>query len=237
MQEEKIVATLGTGESPVMESELRESAKGVQQRALSFTITNDEEYRAASDFARDAATTEKNITEYWKPIKDGARNHLDLLRSREKDMLGPVADAKEIMRQKLSAYQTEIRNRQRMEEEARRAALEEEARQRLKEAETLEASGKRDEAASALVEAEVAEQAAAFPAQTVSTPRAEGTHTRKGYEVVVTDESKVPVSFNGAVFRPVDLAAIKRYVKATGGNVEIPGVSIKETHDVVIRRR
>ncbi len=60
-----------------------------------------------------------------------------------------------------------------------------------------------------------------------------GLSYRTDYDVEVIDIEKVPCKVANVVVRPVDVAALRRLAKATGGGVEIPGVRITKVKTVV----
>ena len=62
-----------------------------------------------------------------------------------------------------------------------------------------------------------------------------GTHLRETWDVVITDESKVPVTWNNHVIRTIDISALKEIAKFTDGKADIEGVRFYKRQTVVIR--
>lgn len=62
-----------------------------------------------------------------------------------------------------------------------------------------------------------------------------GISSQDDYIVTITDESLVPVTLNGIILRKIDEGAIKRLVKLTKGNIDIPGIKIEKTKIVSVR--
>ena len=82
-----------------------------------------------------------------------------------------------------------------------------------------------------MAEAEVYDQYAGTVSVKAQKPKVTGISTSKTWKIKSIDASKVPISFNGVELRPVDTAAVLRLVKASKGQISIPGVEIME--DVV----
>ena len=63
-----------------------------------------------------------------------------------------------------------------------------------------------------------------------------GVSVKKDWEIESVDPALVPISISGYEIRPVDLKAALRLVRTTNGMIQIPGIKIKETSVVSIRK-
>ncbi len=70
----------------------------------------------------------------------------------------------------------------------------------------------------------------------VAPPKAQGVSQSKDWEVVSIDGAQVPITFNGMELRPVDDKAVIRLIRASKGQIQIPGVTYRETIKTSIRR-
>ena len=238
-------------------TQLQEESRDVVAQAQAVIISDKESYEKAQLFANSLKSVEKKIKAFWAEPKQKAYEAHKAITDQEKAMLDPVKTAIKELNDKSSAYVMECeRKRKAAEKEAQRKA-EEEKRKKEEEAERLRAEAERLHAeaekaaadgnieaadAALMAEAETLEasqeaavQAEAFENAAVTlkveadTPKVDGVSYRKDWKVSVTKEDDVPVSFMGAVLRPVDLAKVKELVKLQQGKIEIPGIAVKET--------
>ena len=151
-------------------------------------------------------------------------------------MLQPLSNAEKILKQTMSSYIAEQERIRREAEEAARRAAQAEADRKLQEAIALEAQGKSDAADAAVEEAEIMDQMSNVVSVAAEKPKAEGVSTKKDWEIESIDSSKVPVLVAGVEIRPVDRSAVMRLIRATKGQVHIPGVVYKEVAKVAFRK-
>jgi hypothetical protein len=83
-----------------------------------MVIINDPDYKKADDLISDTATMAKAIKDYWKPRKDAARKSWELNCDSEKEMLKPVLDGIEFLKEEMKGYRAE---RERLEKERQEA--------------------------------------------------------------------------------------------------------------------
>lgn len=209
----------------------------IEQDAKQLSITTDEEYEQAADFAKTIASRKKIVTDYFAPMKKAAHDAHKQVCDRENQLLEPLKTAETMCKNAMRLYMAKKQEEARRREAEMRRLAEEEAKRQLEEAQKLEDEGKKEEADHALSQAVVAEQLGSSAFVSSDAPKVKGVSHSRDWEIVSIDESLVPVAVSGAVIRPVDQAAIKRLIKATGGTITIPGVQYRETVNLSISSR
>lgn len=209
----------------------------IATEAKSLSISNDEEYEQAADFAKTIAARKKIVTDYFAPMKKAAHDAHKQVCDRENQLLEPLKSAERMCKGAMTQYMMKKQEEARRREAEIKRLAEEEAKRQLEEAQKLEAAGKKEEADSALSQAVVAEQLGTTAFVNGDAPKVKGVSHSKDWEIVSIDDSKVPIAISGAVIRPVDQAAIKRLIKATDGKIMIPGVEFRETLNLSISSR
>lgn len=233
--DERIVAVMPSPQEVVdskrdsIQTEIATIANQVQQ----MVITTPDEYEAAAEMGQEIKRKTKMVKELFQPIKEAANKAHKAACEQERRMLDPLNAAEKAIKSGMNTYIMEQeRKRRQMEEEARRQR-ELEERRLLETAITEEEKGNNQQADQVLEEALVM---AETPVAVVeATPKVKGVSTRTDWEIESIDEAQVPVSLQGVVIRPVDRGAIMRLVRASKGQISIPGVKIKETKTTVLR--
>ena len=133
-------------------------------------------------------------------------------------------------------YVMEQERKRREEEERLKRLAEEEAEKKLQEAMELEASGQADAAEAALMEADIVDSASRSVVVEAPKIKADGASSSIDWEITVVDNSKVPVDFNGICIRPVDTKAIIRLIRASKGQIQIPGIQYKSVAKLSFRK-
>lgn len=206
----------------------------VVTRAVALEVTDDAGYMVAAEFLVDEiAPAIAAITEGCEPVVSAAHKAHKAACDQRKKLLDPLKAAERMLKEKMGTYQTEKLRRQREEQErlAREAAaLEEDAR--ILEAVELERVGQ-NEQAEKMISGEIpVDNVAPPPAPTTKLATASGMRTGKDWEVTITDERLVFQGIaDGKIPRAaakLDPAAIKRLVKAADGEVDYPGVYVRE---------
>lgn len=128
------------------ERALEQKALTLPEQVKGIAITNQPTYELAAAKLLDVAAMRREITEYHKPLKQKAHEAHKAICDAEARMLAPVAQAEQILKRGIAAYETEQRHK--AEEERRR--LEEEERRRREE--EIEAAAQQAEAEGASVE-------------------------------------------------------------------------------------
>lgn len=223
--------------APAEEQALTQEVTDLEFQAEALAVTTDEEYQQAAEFGKAIKQKAAVVTEFFKPMKDSAYQAHKAICDREKTMLAPLKNAEAIVKKTMGVYVTEQERKRREQEEALRRAAEAERERLLKEAAEKEKAGDADGTEELLAEAVVMDEATTFSAPTRSAPKVAGVSTAKDWEIVEINERAVPVSVAGAVIRPVDKAAVMRLIRATKGQVQIPGIVYKEVAKMSFSRR
>lgn len=217
------------------EEKLGSQVSVIEQQAMSVTITDEASYQAASELVINIKATAKQVTDYWEPMRVSAKKTYDDILAKKKEMLSPLESSERIIKGKIAGFLE-------AEEAKTRAAAEEAKRQAKKEseaklAEAVEAAENGDTAAAeyAMMEAEVMDDAANSSPVAYQKPKAEGVSYSRSWEITEVDDKQVPVKLNGMTLRPVDTKAILALIKASKGEIEIPGIKFKETKTISVR--
>ena len=227
--QEIVTAVIGNSQKVEGEAELSKAVTEIEFQAEAIIIHTEDDYRSAGEFGRLLKKKSAEVTEFFAPMKKAAHDAHKQICDREKQMLSSLVNAEKIVKKVMGAWALEQERKKKEEEERLRKLAEEEANRLLEQAIVEEASGNQDAAASAIMNAQVIEQAGKSIVLDVAKPKVDGVSVSTDWEIESIDESLVPVSIAGMVIRPVDEGAIKRLIKASKGKVEIPGVKYKET--------
>jgi len=218
------------------ELSLSKAVSEIEFQAGAITIDTDEEYERAAEFGRMLKQRTSDVKEFWKPMKDAAhRAHAEIC-SKEKAMLLPLTNAEKILKQTMGSYVAEQERKRREAEEAARRAAQLEAEKKMAEAIALEEQGNSEAAAVAIEEAEIMDGAASAVAVAPSKPKAAGVSSSKDWEITGVNAAEVPVMFAGVEIRPVDKAAVMRLIRASKGQIQIPGIAYKEVAKIAFRK-
>lgn len=211
------------------EEQMGQEVSRIEQAANAVVITNDADYEKAGALLTGIKTQQKTVKDFFEPMRKTTKAAYDSVLSRRKDMTDPLDKAEKVIKAKMGNYQQEAERRRREHEEKLRRAAETEREKAFDAAVAAEASGDALGAEMAMMEAEVMDDAAAVVTVHVAAPKAKGVSTRVGYEITGIDMDKVPVSVAGMVIRPVDEKAVMAIIKASKGQIQIPGITYKET--------
>ena len=230
MKKETMVATVPQAEI-VDEQQLSRDVTDIEFQAESLVIQNDEDYVFAVEFRKMLKKKASQVTTFFKPMKDSAYQAHKAVCDRERAMLTPLR--KYLLR--ISSIDRLERKRREAEEAARRAA-EAERERKIQEAATLEAAGDADGAEAAFEEAAIMDDAASYAVvPAAATPKVSGVSTSKDWEIVEIDPKAVPLAVAGIELRPVDQAAVMRLIRASKGQIEIPGITYRQVAKMSFR--
>ena len=208
-----------------------------EHQAADVVIKSDADFSTAGDFAAEIKRMQKKVTDYWEPIRESTYKAYQDVLTHKKEMLKPLEKAEKILKNKMSAYYDE-KERQRKElEEKQRKLVEEETERKLEEAVQANISGDLAAEEAALQEAEYMEMLARTSTVIQQAPSSKNISAKRAWEIVSIDESVVPVDVAGFVIRPVDAKAVMNLIKATKGQIKIPGVVFKETSTISIKTK
>lgn len=237
-QDEVVVATLSQeGEDrSLAEVEMGREVSAVEVQASQITIASQSDYENAASFGKYIKQKSQQITDFFAPMKKAAHEAHQNICSREREMLAPLIAAEKIVKGAMGDYIME-QERKRLEEEERlRKLAQEEADNKLREAMELEASGQADAAETALMEADIADSASRGVVVEPQKIKADGASHSIDWVITAVDNGKVPVDFNGICIRPVDEKAILKLIKASKGQIKIPGIAYKAVPKISLRK-
>lgn len=215
------------------EQQLHEIALQVREHATGLKIMTQEDYQAAGEFLKQIKSNIKTINGFFAEMKANAYAAWKAICDKENSFVKPMQEAEAKVKKEMAAYISEQERIQREKEAELRKQQEELARKQAEAAAALEKEGKTDEANAVLNMAIQVENL--NPVIETAKPKIDGVSYQIDWIVEIIDESQVPVTVVGAVIRPIDLAAVKKLVKATGGKINIPGIKITETKQMKVR--
>ncbi len=216
-----------------IEERLSKEVTSIEAQANEIVIRNDDDYAFAGQVTRNVKAAQKKVEDYWEPMRKSTYEAYKAVTDHKKEMLDPLKNAETILKRKIGVYQMEQERKRREEEERLRKLAEEEANRKLEEAVKAEANGDLESAEYAMAEAEALDSMSVNVQ--MEKPKVSGVSTTKTWEIVDINPKDVPISIAGVEIRPVDRAAILRLIKATKGQIAIPGVKYKETVSVAVR--
>lgn len=226
-------------ETVLMNPEEQQIVSGVRELANKVNkviIHTQEDYLSAVEFVREIKTRTATVKSFFKPLKDAAHLAHKQICDRENEVVKPLDFAEKTLKGKMSEWTAEQeRIRQEKEEEARKQAKEE-ADRLFAQAGEAEANNDAISAEMLLQTATMVDDAASNIVVESAAKKVDGVSYVTDYEIVVKDTTKVPTDINGVCIRPVDVAAIKKLVKLTKGNVKIDGIEIREVKNVRVGR-
>lgn len=232
-----VLDTVGTEQlatRPPEEAKLDREVSLIEQRASSVVITSDVDFAAAGEMTKQVKEMQKQVTDYWEPMRKSTYDAYTAVNQHKKEMLDPLAKAEKILKTKMSDYSKEQERIRREQEEARRRAAQEEFERKMAEATEAEANGDALGAEMAMAEAEVAEGIVVGNVQ-AQPPKVKGVTQTKTWKITGIDKAKVPVEFAGMELRPVDEKLVLQLIKASKGKIAIPGVTYEEDLIIGIR--
>lgn len=231
------IATKGSN-ALVLDTSKEENALGTQATALerqvdAMVVSNDVGYAAAAELLKRVKKAQTAVKNYWEPLRKSAKAAYDAVVEKKKNMLDPIEKAEKVLKSKMGEYAMELERRQREEALRQQAEAKAEAERLLNEAVEAETNGDDAGVESALTVVEVYEDVAAMSSTVKATkPKASGISLQKTWKITGVDPEKVPISFNGTEIRPVDTAAVLRLIKASKGQISIPGIEFAEDYSV-----
>lgn len=232
------IATVGSNALVLDTSEeksLASNASSVETQVRSLKVENDIGYTAAAELLKRVKSVQKKVKEYWEPLRKSAKAAYDSVLEKKKAMTEPLDNAEQILKRKMSDYTLEQERIQREREAQLRKEAQAEADRKLEAALQMEAEGDEIGAEYAMAEAEVYDSYAGSAISSTVKPKAAGISMQKTWKIRSIDPGKVPISFNGVEIRPVDEAAVLRLIKASKGQIIIPGITFAEDYTVAAR--
>ena len=217
---------------------VKAEAAGIVQWAQQLTVTSAHDCQAVVATLAKLKEIRRRWTEYWKPLKEQARQAWQSIVAREKEGTDLCDEAERIAKQKVLAWQME--QRRRAEEEQRRLQAEAEERARrererlLRKAERLKTPEKKEQKlaeAAAVVVPEVKVEAPATP---------QGATLRSQWRAELVDmaaliEAAKPGTV-AASFLAFDQKRADAFARSTKGQVPVPGVRFVEEKVLAVQK-
>ena len=221
------------------ESKLGKEVSLIEQRAEAVVVASGADFEGAGLFLKQIKQAQKQVKDYWEPLRVSAKKSYDEVLAHRKEMIEPLEKAEKIVKDKVNEYSAEQEHKRREQEEAMRRLAQAEIDRHLNEAAEAEANGDAVGAEYAMAEAEMMEGVSIAGGVQHQTPKVKGISQSKTWEICESecDWSKVPVSLIGIELRPVDKAAVLRLIKMSKGQVEIPGIKFRETYTTSVSTR
>jgi len=202
-------------------------------QAKAMTITSQQDYNNAAEVCKDIKAKIKQIEDYWKDLKDKAYKAWKDICAKEKELLDPYTKAETDIKVKMTAFQ-----RQKMEEE--RLLREEQERFRREEAERLMKAAEEAQQEGMAEHADyLVEEAAKVEVMKFEQPKQEktaGTAVKKVWKARIVNEELVPAYAKGMCIRKVDEAMLNKLAGLVKGKSDIPGVEFYEDVSIAVSR-
>lgn len=227
-KDENVVAVIGEEVQTENELELSNENQTISTKAQSIVVKTPEDYEGAAEFAKELKKQANKVVAFFKPMKEAANRAHQQVCDREKQMLKPLTAAQSEVKTAMGAYLQEQERIRREQEEAARKLAEEEAQKKLEDAAKAESAGDTEAAKAAFMDAEIIDTAGASLVVQSAAPKVKGISTSKDWEITGIDTVRVPAVVAGMEIRPVDKAAVMRLIRATKGQITIPGIQYKE---------
>ena len=216
------------------QKELDNEVSIYEKKANEIEIVSDEDFTNAGELTKQVKALQKKAEEYWEPMRTATYDAYQAVLKHKKEMVDPMKKAEKTLKDKMSTFSIEQEKKRKAQEEELRRQAQEEAEKNLAEALEAEKNGDATAAEYAMAEAEVMSDVAANTT-IPEAPKVKGVSKTKSWEITSIDSGIVPTSVAGVEIRPVDEAAVMRLIKASKGQVEIPGVTYKETYSISVR--
>lgn len=227
--------------APLAEGVAVELAREYGERAQGLTVESAETLEDASALLRELADLKKSIETARKALKDPVHQGGKNIDSIFAKLSGPVVDADQQVRRKVSAYMAEQERIRRQQE--REALAEAERLRKLAAAEAAKEARKagadKEEVAAVKAEAMAAPVAVALPA--TAAPKVAGVSGRKTWKAKVTNERKfveaclAGTGGAGLFLLSINAAKLNALARTHDGNLAIPGVTVEEEHGLAVR--
>lgn len=217
------------------EEKLGREVSMIEQSAMDVMILDDNDYVMAVEVTKTVKQAQKKVKDYWEPLRISAKKTYDDVLSHKKEMMTPLEKAEAILKRKMADYDMKKELERREAEEKMKMLAQQEVDRKLEEAALAESAGDTVAAEYAMAAAEMMDGLTAVAPVKTEAVKAKGVTRKRSWEITSIDSSKVPIEIAGAVIRPVDEKAIMALIKATKGEIKIPGVEYKATVNVSVR--
>jgi len=215
------------------EHEQQQQALTITQKVQAFTVKTQQDYDNATEVCKDIKAKINKAEEEWKPLKAKAHEAWKALCAKENEMLDKFRQAEKIIKDKMTTFQRQLMEEQRIQREEQERFRKEEADRLMKAAEEAQQEGMVEHADYLVEEAAKAEVMRFEPIKQVKTA---GTATRIVWKARVTNDAIVPAYANGMCIRKVDEAVLNKLAGLVKGKSDIPGVEFYEDVSIAVSR-
>lgn len=207
----------------------------IVEQSKGITISNEKDLQSATDFTKNIKQAMKKVNDFFEPIKKSAYATWKGITAKESEVLKPLEEAEKIVKGAMIVFINKQKEEALKREAELRKQQEAERQKQIEEARQKEAEGKTEEANEIIEKTIQQEEIDDTLVVGFEKPKADGMITKIDYEVIITDENKVPAYFNGICLREVNTSLIKKLAIQSKGKVQIEGITIKETSNISIR--
>ena len=123
------------------ESKLGNEVSLIEQRAEAVVVASGADFEDAGLFLKQIKQAQKQVKDYWEPLRVSAKKSYDEVLTHRKEMIEPLEKAEKIVKTKVNEYSAEQERKRREQEEAMRRLAQAEIDRHLNEAAEAEANG------------------------------------------------------------------------------------------------
>ena len=102
------------------ESKLGKEVSLIEQRAEAVVVASRADFEDAGLFLKQIKQAQKQVKDYWEPLRVSAKKSYDEVLAHRKEMIEPLEKAEKIVKAKVNEYSTEQERKRREQEEAMR---------------------------------------------------------------------------------------------------------------------
>lgn len=165
------------------ESKLGNEVSLIEQRAEAVVVASGADFEDAGLFLKQIKQAQKQVKDYWEPLRVSAKKSYDEVLTHRKEMIEPLEKAEKIVKTKVNEYSAEQERKRREQEEAMRRLAQAEIDRHLNEAAEAEANGDAVGAEYAMAEAEMMEGVSIAGGVQHQTPKVKGISQSKTWEI------------------------------------------------------
>lgn len=207
----------------------------IERHALELCVASKDDFQTAAEMVKEVKSKQKQIKEYWEPLRISAKAAYDEVILRKKNMLEPLERAEKILKGKMVDYTTAEEKKRAAQEEALRRLAKVESDKKLEEAVQAEVNGDAMASEFAMADAESMEDMAATVTVMSEKVKVDGVSQSRSWKITKIDSERVPVYYGAIELRPVDERAVLRLIKESKGTIRIPGVEYQESVTFSVR--
>lgn len=237
IERESVAAILPTDEQYANQQsqQIVKEVEKIKNQADLITIKTDADYESAALLGQEIRRKTKFIQGIFTPIKQKADQAHKEAVQQERTLLKPLKEAENAIKVAMGRYTFEKEQAAARAAEQARLETQRLTEQMLEKAEQLESAGETDLAEDALREAQLMNESVPAVSLNAAAPKVKGVSQRTEYTFTIVDPEKVPIIFNGMTLRPIDESAVMRLVKASKGEIKIPGITVQVSSKTILR--